>query len=122
MAVVEITLNKAFGFGEIDADVLPLLFAAAAIGTIDVPVKDRGDELQACVRLGHYGTTQAEKQGPEGHRAQVSHADQDLLSDGRKVFEIRNGLAHGQKRSVSRAEVKTVLGIIHRFRELFGRP
>ena len=54
----------------------------------------------------------------------LSHADQDLLSDGRKVFEIRNGLtlAHGQKRSVSRAEVKTALGIVHRFRELFGRP
>jgi hypothetical protein len=338
MAVVQITLNKAFGFEQIDADVLPFLFAAAAIGTVDVPVKDRDAELQVRVSLGHYGRTQAEKQvlkdtalrhrafddiapvptlriqfsrplstavleaaasevirgaaalalddqirqlmpiakhaadqyyfgyrhfllskrlgttcgwdeiayeqklfepltlrelstylfyevrAPTGVRVALalgssegysstfldsnakrlarrairrgvafqdrlysdalthlyderyreaylnlavvlelalsnwirqkmrsssslsetqvnrfiddmsnrqlitvmvgylSHADQDLLSDGRKVFEIRNGLAHGQKRSVSRAEVKTALGIIHRFRELFGRP
>lgn len=59
---MQITLNKAFGFEQIDADVLPFLFAAAAIGTVDVPVKDRDAKLQVRVSLGRYGRTQAEKQ------------------------------------------------------------
>jgi hypothetical protein len=49
----------------------------------------------------------------------ISRADNDLLADGKQVFEIRNGLAHGRKRAVSGPEVKKALGVVYRFRELF---
>jgi len=41
-----------------------------------------------------------------------SSVDAELAGKGKKVFEIRNKLAHGLKTDLSRPEVKEALGVV----------